>query len=213
MKSGLRSGKLTKWNDGRGFGFIRPADGGEEVFLHISELKDATRRPRTDDTIYYYCVADSKGKIRASNAFILGARSKINTASTSSTNTARSSNALKLGSLILQTVLLSLIPVLAAAYYARTTGNAIPVLLYPGMSLATYVLYADDKSRAKRDDWRTSEKTLHICELAGGWIGGFLAQKILRHKSRKQSYQSVFWAIVVVHYFAWLFWLLVGKNL
>lgn len=213
MKSGLRSGKLTKWNDGRGFGFIRPTDGGEEVFLHISDLKDATRRPQEDDTIYYYCVTDEKGRNRASNAFILGARSKTNTSSTPSANTARSASAPNLGALILQTVLLSLIPVLAATYYAWTAGNAIPILLYPGMSLATYVLYADDKSRAKRDDWRTSEKTLHICELAGGWIGGFLAQKILRHKSRKQSYQNVFWAIVVVHYFGWLVWLFVGNSL
>jgi len=42
MQSGLRSGKLTKWKDERGFGFIQPVDGSQEVFLHISEVKDAT---------------------------------------------------------------------------------------------------------------------------------------------------------------------------
>ncbi len=46
MQSGLRSGKLTKWKDERGFGFIQPVDGSQEVFLHISEVKDATRRPQ-----------------------------------------------------------------------------------------------------------------------------------------------------------------------
>jgi uncharacterized membrane protein YsdA (DUF1294 family) len=68
------------------------------------------------------------------------------------------------------------------------------------------LLHADDKSCARRKAWRTQEQTLHICEVAGGWIGGFLAQQILHHKSKKKSYQAVFWAIVVIHYLVWLLW-------
>ena len=48
MKSVLVSGKLIKWKDEKGFGFIRPTDGSVEVFLHISEIKDSTRRPVLD---------------------------------------------------------------------------------------------------------------------------------------------------------------------
>jgi len=81
------------------------------------------------------------------------------------------------------------------------------------MSLVTYALYADDKSRAKRKDWRTSEQKLHLCELAGGWLGGFIAQRILRHKGQKESYQVTFWAIVIIHYVVWLFWLFLGGTL
>lgn len=76
MKSGLRRGQLIKWKDDRGFGFIQPVDESQEIFLHISELKDATRRPQVGDTIYYHAVASQDGKISACNAFILGARSK-----------------------------------------------------------------------------------------------------------------------------------------
>ncbi len=76
MKLGLRSGKLTKWKDERGFGFIQPVDGSQEVFLHISDVKDATRRPQENDTIYYHCVVGSDGKVRAHKAFIVGARNK-----------------------------------------------------------------------------------------------------------------------------------------
>ena len=29
-------GKITKWNDDKGFGFIKPNAGGNQTFLHIS---------------------------------------------------------------------------------------------------------------------------------------------------------------------------------
>jgi hypothetical protein len=36
--SDLCKGELTKWKDDRGFGFIKPDDGSQEVFLHLCEL-------------------------------------------------------------------------------------------------------------------------------------------------------------------------------
>jgi uncharacterized membrane protein YsdA (DUF1294 family) len=81
------------------------------------------------------------------------------------------------------------------------------------MSVVTYALYAEDKSSAKQKDWRTSERTLHLFEIAGGWMGGFIAQRTLRHKNQKKSYQAVFWAIVTSHYVAWLLWLFLGRLL
>ncbi|NJR70985.1 MAG: DUF1294 domain-containing protein [Synechococcales cyanobacterium CRU_2_2] len=209
MQPGLRSGKLTKWKDERGFGFIQPVDGSQEVFLHISEVKDATRRPQENDTIYYHYVVDSDGKVRACNAFILGARNK----SASSSNRATPANIIVSSFPIIEVVLLSLLPLVGATHFTWTTRNPLPLALYPVMSLVTYALYADDKSRAKRKDWRTSEQTLHLCELAGGWLGGFIAQRVLHHKSQKESYQVAFWAIVIIHYTAWLLWLFLGRTL
>lgn len=81
------------------------------------------------------------------------------------------------------------------------------------MSLITFAVYADDKARAKRGGWRTSEKTLHLCEFAGGWLGAFVAQRRLRHKSSKKSYQQVFWAISSMHMVFWFDWLFLGKTL
>ncbi|WP_426777700.1 DUF1294 domain-containing protein [Lusitaniella coriacea] len=197
-----------KWKDDRGFGFIQPIDGGKEVFLHISELKDATRRPQKNDTIYYQCTVDSGGKVRACNAFILGARNKK--ASLNGNTKPRTANTFKFP--IIE-VLLSILPLFGVVHFAWTIRNPLPLIFYPVMSVLTYALYADDKSRAKRQTWRTSEQTLHLCELAGGWLGGFIAQRTLRHKSKKQSYQLVFWAIVTTHYIAWLFWLFQGITL
>lgn len=72
MKPGLKKGKITTWKDDRGFGFIKPDDGGQDVFLHIRALKGAARRPRVGDTILYQPVAESTGKIRAAKASIPG---------------------------------------------------------------------------------------------------------------------------------------------
>ncbi len=38
-------GKITSWNDERGFGFVTPAGGGERVFLHITAICDRRRPP------------------------------------------------------------------------------------------------------------------------------------------------------------------------
>lgn len=197
----LRRGKLTKWKDDRGFGFIEPSDGSKEIFLHISEVKDATRRPQENDTIYYYRVVDSDGKARACNAFIHGARNK----SASLSHRPKPSDAIASSFPIVEVAFLSLLPLVGIIHFTLTKRNLLPLVLYPAMSLVTYILYADDKSRSKRKDWRIREQTLHLCELAGGWLGGFIAQRILRHKSQKKSYQAAFWAIVIIHYIAWLF--------
>ncbi|MEA5465785.1 cold shock domain-containing protein [Leptothoe sp. PORK10 BA2] len=72
MNPGLQKGKLATWKDDQGFGFIKPEDGGRDVFLHISALKGAGRRPRVGDTILYQQVTESARKIRAARASIQG---------------------------------------------------------------------------------------------------------------------------------------------
>jgi uncharacterized membrane protein YsdA (DUF1294 family) len=69
------------------------------------------------------------------------------------------------------------------------------------ISALTYWIYARDKRRAERGERRVPEARLHLLELLGGWPGGFLAQRRLRHKCSKGSYQFVFWLIVL----AWQF--------
>ena len=40
-------GRLTEWNDAKGFGFIAPVTGGPRVFVHVSEFPRG-RRPAVD---------------------------------------------------------------------------------------------------------------------------------------------------------------------
>ncbi len=72
MRPVLNKGQLITWKDDRGFGFIKPHDGSKEVFLHISALKRAGRRPRVGDTILYERYAEANGKISAVKASIQG---------------------------------------------------------------------------------------------------------------------------------------------
>ncbi len=71
--------------------------------------------------------------------------------------------------------------------------------LYLPMSLLCFVAYYRDKQSAIHGRRRTPEARLHLYELLGGWPGGLLAQRLIRHKNRKVGYQLRFWLIVLVH--------------
>jgi uncharacterized membrane protein YsdA (DUF1294 family) len=70
------------------------------------------------------------------------------------------------------------------------------------MSGITFLAYGWDKQQAREKQWRMPEAKLHIMELIGGWPGAFLAQRRLRHKCSKVSYQVVFWLIVLTYQLA-----------
>jgi cold shock protein len=66
-------GVLKTWKADRGFGFIKPEDGGQDIFIHISSINQANRRPVRGDVIYYDIAKDTQGKFKAVNATIEGA--------------------------------------------------------------------------------------------------------------------------------------------
>lgn len=66
------------------------------------------------------------------------------------------------------------------------------------INIITFIAYGTDKRAAIRGDWRVPEANLHTLEFLGGWIGAFLAQKIFHHKTRKKSYQIMFWLMLIL---------------
>jgi uncharacterized membrane protein YsdA (DUF1294 family) len=91
-------------------------------------------------------------------------------------------------------------------------GSRLPALAYLLASVLAFALYARDKYQARNDGWRTPEKVLHAAELLGGWAGALLAQQVFRHKTRKASYQVLFWLIVLLHELFWLDRVLLGGT-
>lgn len=77
---------------------------------------------------------------------------------------------------------------------------------YGVASVACFIAYAIDKSAAQHRRRRISERTLLLLGLCCGWPGGLLAQRILRHKTVKTSFQIAFWCSVAANVAA-VWWL------
>ena len=60
-----QQGRLTQWNDARGFGFITPLSGGARIFVHISQFQPRNRRPCLNDQLTYSIGRDEQGRLRA----------------------------------------------------------------------------------------------------------------------------------------------------
>ena len=52
------------------------------------------------------------------------------------------------------------------------------------VNLFTFFLYGQDKHRARRGQWRISERLLLECAFAGGGVGAGLGMLLFRHKIR-----------------------------
>jgi uncharacterized membrane protein YsdA (DUF1294 family) len=79
------------------------------------------------------------------------------------------------------------------------------------MSVVTFIGYGYDKRCAEREMSRIPEATLHSLEILCGWPGAYVAQRVFRHKTRKLSFQAVFWLIVLLHAGFWAF-VLADRN-
>jgi uncharacterized membrane protein YsdA (DUF1294 family)/cold shock CspA family protein len=185
-------GRITKWKDDKGFGFITPNGGGEQVFVHISSFSNRQRRPEGNELVTYELKIDGKGRAQGNTVAFVGEKP------TPSTRPGRS----------------NIPPLFAVCFLAFVVGAVIagrlPVVvlaLYLVASFVAFFAYAFDKSAAFRNQWRNQESTLHLFALLGGWPGALAAQRLLRHKSAKASFQATFWVTVVLNCGAlgWLF--------
>jgi uncharacterized membrane protein YsdA (DUF1294 family)/cold shock CspA family protein len=185
-------GKLTTWNDEKAFGYITPNTGGKPVFVHITAFGNRNRRPELNQLVTYALYTDKQGRPCAINATLAGDRLSSTPEKTT-----------------------GLLSIIAANFFLVIIGVSVlaaklpPVVLglYLVISLVTFIVYALDKSAARKGAWRTQESTMHILSLAGDWPGALVAQQKLRHKTRKTSFRFVFWITVVLNcgVLAWLF--------
>jgi len=110
-------------------------------------------------------------------------------------------------------LLLCVLPGYGALQMWLAGGPALALWAYGSVSLLAFFLYWSDKRKARDDAWRTPEKVLHAIELLGGWPGALIAQQVFRHKTRKVSYQLVFWVIVLLHQVFWIDHLFLDASL
>lgn len=182
-------GRITKWKDEQGFGFITPRGGGEQVFVHIKSFSTRHQRPIGNEIVTYEVSFDNQGRKRAERvAFFVD-----------------NSIPTRDGGISFAISFLFLVFVAVSVFVGQLPFVVFGIYLVA--SAVSFFVYARDKAAAKRAEWRTREITLHVLSLLGGWPGAFVAQKVLRHKSKKVSFQIGFWVTVVINCvgLGWLF--------
>jgi uncharacterized membrane protein YsdA (DUF1294 family)/cold shock CspA family protein len=179
-------GTLESWNDDRGYGFIALPRGGKTVFAHIRSFEGLTARPRVGQVFSFTVLTLDDGRLRAQNTRFVGEAVTV--------PRHRSSAGPIVGGLVILIFITEFI-VLNLLYQLPLWVAA----LYLGISVACFLLYAEDKSKARLGRWRVAESSMQIIALIGGWPGAILAQQVLRHKTRKRAFQFVFWTAVVVN--------------
>lgn len=177
-------GKLIEWNDDRGFGFVEPYSGGRKIFVHIKSFVSRPRRPLVNDILVYDLKIDARGRQSAANVCY-----DLQGIQLDSFN--------KKNILFIILSVLFLLFIVGSAYLGK-----LPIMLviyYFVVSFIAYFVYDLDKSAAEEGEWRFSENMLHSMSILGGWPGALFAQVMLRHKSKKQSFRTVFWATVILN--------------
>ncbi|UTW11228.1 DUF1294 domain-containing protein [Marinobacterium rhizophilum] len=187
-------GRITRWKDDQGFGFITPDGGGEPVFVHIKSFASRRLRPSEQDVVTYTLGAGERGPQALKVSYPGERRPASRPRRAGGNGTAGLLFAGVFLGFIAVAVMLGKLPLGVAGLYGLA-------------SLLTWLVYWKDKCAAQKEARRTPEKTLHLLALIGGWPGAMAAQQILRHKSIKGSFRFVFWLTVIANC-AVLGWLL-----
>lgn len=189
-------GTLKSWNDERGFGFIEPAQGGQEIFVHIKAFPGGSGRPQVGQALTFEVETSPNGKKRARSVqYPVRARvsRRQRTESPAPWTAPR---------------VLAIPAFVGLCVYVSQIWGVKPVVLvvYAVASVVAFFAYAFDKAAAVRGSWRTPESTLHLISVAGGWPGALLAQQLLRHKSTKPGFVVMFWITAAVNVGVFVAW-------
>jgi uncharacterized membrane protein YsdA (DUF1294 family)/cold shock CspA family protein len=180
-----KQGRISSWDDDRGFGFVsHESDGRIFVHIHAFEKGQGYRRPINGDLISYVLLRDDKNRIQARQVKFIERRQFVSKKPELKSDSMNWTECVVLCCVFI---------------YLMMRLPQLIVMIYGVMSLLTFIAYALDKSAAQSGQWRTKEDTLHSLAILGGWPGAYLAQKYLRHKSQKKSFLAEFWTTVVVN--------------
>ncbi len=89
------------------------------------------------------------------------------------------------------------------------TNSLTAVLLVLLINALTFCVFWWDKDAARKGQWRVPESRLLCLALIGGSVGAVMAQRLLRHKTRKEPFRTELMLICALHFVAFVAWLTV----
>jgi uncharacterized membrane protein YsdA (DUF1294 family)/cold shock CspA family protein len=173
------TGRIAQWDPAKGCGWIE--SDGQRIFLHRREFADRRKEIEAGDRVRFVAGVGPNGRTCAKQAVHVSGRIRLS-----------------VGALVMVGALLML-PAVALAKLPLPVEPVNVAVYLLAVNVVTFWTYARDKAKARPGEWRTPESTLHLLELGGGWPAAFLAQRALRHKCSKRSYQVIFWGIVLLY--------------
>lgn len=175
-------GTVASWNDRRGYGFVT-SDDGRRIFVHVSAFPSG-RRPDVGWDVTYAAGVDTQGRRCAVDVRYVGRGPRARPAP---------------GGPPVGMVLATAFLVVSAATAVAAGIDPWAVGALVALSPTTFAVYAADKRAARTGARRTPETTLHLLDVLGGWPGGLAARRLLRHKTVKQPFRTVFGATVAAN--------------
>lgn len=211
MRARAGFGRIERWDDARGFGFITPEDATagapDRLFFHVRDFDRSGARPDVGTRVRYTPARQADGRWRAVQvAAVVTPQPSRSARGPSKRRNAHAPASVAAGGM--RGLLPAIVVWCALLGYGLTSGRLphLALTVLAGLNVLTAAAYALDKHAARHGRWRTPESQLHLLELLGGWPAAGLAQQLLRHKRAKPAYRRVFVAMVVLHLLALGLW-------
>ncbi len=167
-------GIVIHFDSQRGFGFIRTNEFSEDVFVHVSQIRDRQILLQGQSVCFeveknekgYSAIQVIPGRKRLSPYQLYGGIA---------------------GAMIL----------FGTAYLAGK-GISLWLAFLIAINIVTFMGYGYDKLIARTRFLRIPEWILHGLAFCGGSPLALIGQKIFHHKTRKRSFQIAFWTIAIL---------------
>jgi len=167
-------GIVVKFDEQRGFGFIRSEALSQDIFVHIQDIPE--QKPLSvGQQVFFETKQTDKGL----------AATKV------------SPGIKRISPFFLYGIMAFIITITTTIFLAYE-GLHVVIAYLISINLATFLFYGYDKLIAGSSLLRVPEWVLHSLSIGGGSPTGLIAQKVFRHKTIKGSFQFVYWAIVIL---------------
>ena len=201
-----KEGTIVRWDDAKGFGFIRSGASAQDVFVHVRDYSSAGEAPRQGLSVTFEDIhVGGKGPRAVAVQPAGGAVTRRARPWTARPAASTRKQAARSGPQAARAGAWAALPLMAVYGLGLTwlvLQRQVPWWVLPVsvlLNLGTFFAYWQDKHAAQKGRWRIKEDTLHLWSLAGGWGGAWIAQQVLRHKSSKASFRAAYWLTVMTH--------------